>query len=432
MLKQKVAASILLALVVLALVLFLAARGSTAARQSTATSSVAPQPVSSPTWVDRQKKQGFRSQSQYIAAEAIIMARNLYGKQANQYYADAATMKTAYAYWQRTCQHADGSLCEAAKSGNLQCVTFLAGVFASIDDELPYVGDANRFWDLYQHKEGWQEIAPGAIQTSAPMLGDLVVASGGRAGHLAIIVDLKAPAKGQDGSITVAEANAPSAFEQLTWHANGQVDVWSGYRFQGLIRQQEIAPCLRQQATPTQQQWAALAMEVAVHYGTPEKYFLRQICQSGFQISDARGHALISSSGGIGIAQLPANIARNIPRCVTNFVQNAQNCDQRVGSLPTGVGIDPTVPAQALPAAAYTMSILYNHYRQNPLVQTAQDTLAAYTMALAAYNAGPSVVDNAVNTCGSVKTAGWLSCLDHQQADHHTRDYIRAVLGEKA
>ncbi len=430
MLKQKVAA---LALVVLALALFLTIRGFTTTGQSTAgqpmaTPGIAPQPVSSPTWVDTQKKQGFRSQGEYIAAEAIIMTRNLYGKQANQYYADAATMKTAYAYWQRTCRDADGSLCEAAKSGNLQCVTFLAGVFASIDDELPAISDADRFWDLYQHQEGWQEITPSAIRANPPALGDLVVANGGRAGHLAIIVDLKVPTKGQDGSITVAEANAPSAFEQLTWHTDGRIDIWPGYHFQGLLRQQEIAPCLRQQATPAQQQWAALAMEVAVHYGTPAKYFLRQICQSGFQISDTQGHALISASGGIGIAQLPANVARNIPRCITNFVQNAQNCDQRVGSLPAGVGIDPTVPAQALPAAAYTMSMLYNHYRQNPRMQAAQDTLAAYTMALAAYNTGSAAVDNAVQTCN---IAGWLDCLDHQQADHHTRDYIRAVLGAK-
>lgn len=431
MLKQKAVAPIVSVLVGLALILFLAACGSTTASQTVATPSIAPQPVSSPTWVDTQKKQGFRSQGQYIAAEAIIMARDLYGNQTNEYYADAATMQAAYAYWQRTCRNADGSLCKAARSSNLQCVTFLAGVFASIDDELPYIGDANRFWDLYQNKNGWQEIAPRAIRTASPALGDLVVASGGSAGHLAVIVDLKAPAKGQDGSITVAEANAPSAFEQLTWHANGQIDVWSGYHFQGLIRQQEIAPCLRQQATPIQQQWAALAMEVAVHYSTPEKYFLRQICQSGFQTSDAHGHALISASGGIGIAQLPASVARSIPLCITNFQQNAQDCDQRVGSLPAGIGIDPTVPMQALPAAAYTMSMLYDHYRRNPLVQAAQDTLAAYTMALAAYNAGSSAVDRAVHTCGSIKTAGWLDCLDHQQADHHTRSYIRAVLGVK-
>jgi hypothetical protein len=65
-------------------------------------------------------------------------------------------------------------------------------------------------------------------------------------------------------------------------------------------------------------------------------------------------------------------------------------------------------------------------------VQASQDTLAAYTMALAAYNAGLSVVDRAVSTCGSIKTAGWLDCLDHQQADHHTRAYIRVVLDVKA
>jgi hypothetical protein len=387
---------------------------------------VAPVSVDTPTWVAGMKQQGFATHGQYLAAQAIALSHSIYGALENEYYADDPTLRPAIAYWNRACQNAHGSLCADAQSGNLQCVEFVAAIFAVIDDELPYIGNANQFWTLYQGKPGWQEIPASAVRQQTPAPGDMVAWSGGKAGHLALVVDVQPPAHGHDGSITVVQTEAADLFDRLTWHANGTIDSWPGYTLQGFIRQQEIAPCLQQQSTPLQQHWEALAMQAAVHYGTPAKYLLQQICQSGFQTTNSAGHVLVSPTGAIGIAQLSPSLARQVPRCVINFVNNAANCAQMPGSLPSGKGVDPTKPEEALPAAAYEMSALYAHYRQNKAVQGSQSELQAYTMALAAYNAGPELVDKAVNSC---QAQGWLNCLNQWQPDHHTQKYIDAVLG---
>lgn len=409
------------------LFLLLAACGGTGTTQP-AVEHLAPGAASIPAWFSGAKKQGFRSHGQYIAAKAIALASALYGPQANQYYADDPSLASVIAYWKQSCQNSDGSLCADARSGSLQCVEFVSAVFAQIDDELPYGGDANQFWKLYQDKSGWQELSAGMLShaKALPELGDIMDWSGNGVGHLAIVIDQQAPTGSSDGYIVVAQANAASAIERLTWHRNGQIDSWPGYQFLGFIRQQELAPCLQQQVTPTQQAWETLAIEAAVHYGTPSRYFLRQLCQSGFQANNQQRQPLLSSSGAIGIAQLPESVAVHIPRCVINFVANAPNCEQLPGSLPTGTGINPALPEEALPAAAYEMSLLYSHYLHNKAVQVPQDEVAAYSMALAAYNAGTTAVDQAVSTCGKIR---WLDCLDSQQKNHITRNYVHVVLG---
>jgi hypothetical protein len=387
---------------------------------------IAPVSAEAPAWFTNAKQKGFTTHGQYLAAQAIALSNSIYGSNNNQYYADDPVLSPAIDYWKRACQSADGSLCAEAKSGNLQCVEFVAAAFATIDDELPAIGDANRIWSLYQGKPGWQEIPVKAGSQPAPALGDIATWSGGTAGHMALVVDVVPPANGHDGSITVVQTEATDLYDKLIWHTNGQIDSWKGYTLQGFIRQQELAPCLLQQSTAQQQQWETLAVQAAVHYGTPTKYLLRQICQSGFQTTDSFGNVLISSGGGLGVAQLLPQVAAQIPRCVIDVIHNAPDCAQMPGSLPAGKGIDPARPQEALPAAAYEMSMLYAHYQQNKAVKGPDSQLQAYQMALAAYHDGSALVDKAVNSC---QKQGWLFCLDQWQPSYQTQVYIDAVLG---
>jgi hypothetical protein len=385
---------------------------------------VAPSGAYPPSWFNSAKKLGFSTHGQYIAAEAISIASALYGPQTNQYYSDDPTMAPVIAYWQKSCHNADGSLCTDAKSGNLQCVEFVSAVFAQIDDQLPYGGNADQFWSLYQNRPGWQEIAADAVEHTPPALGDVAVWSGNSTGHMAIVVDMQPPTKQKDGHITIAQSNAAYPFENLIWHTDGRIDSWQGYQLQGFIRQQQIAPCLQMNATPTQQQWETQAIEAAVYYGIPSKYFLQQLCQSGFQAQNGQSH-----SQGIGIAQLPAQVAKTIPRCVINFLANPQRCDQHPGSLPAGKGIDATQPGQAIPAAAFEMSLFYTHYTGNHLLHIPQDDIEAFKLALAAYRSGQKNVDWAIDSCGKTR---WLGCLDNKQKNHDASTYVNTILALKS
>lgn len=400
--------------------IFWPAAASSSSRQFTR---VAPDSVEAPAqYVTLGQQNRLATQNQYLTAEAVSLAESLYGAQNNQYYSDERVLNKALAYWQRTCHKADGSICDDAKSGSLQCVEFIAGVFASLDDELPVVGDARQFWRLYQHRAGWLEIPAQTLHGQvAPQVGDIAAWSGGSDGHLAIVVDLRSPNATQDGSITVVQSNSPDRFDRLTWHINGQVDAWPGFTLQGFIRQQQVAPCLQKQATSEQLRWEVLAEQAAVHNGTPMLYFLKQICQTGFHKTDRQGHVLISPQGALGIAQLPASVAASVPPCGMTINSDPLNCSAALYAA-VGHGADPTQPEQALPAAAYVMSTLYRHY----LTQDPQNQFEAYRMALAAYNTGSATVDNAVNTC---TTTNWLSCINNVQSDHHTANYIQAILG---
>jgi hypothetical protein len=198
-----------------------------------------------------------------IAAEATLMQNNLYGIQTNQYNDNNPVFQKAIQYWQETCHNPDGSYCDEAKSGSLQCVEFVTGVFASVGSPLPQdgIGNGNQFWQLYHHRLGWTEIPVGGM----PALGDIVAWSQQpdphqpRAtlyGHLAIIVDFRAPTLQHDGFVTVADANAPGTlypgsdqpgnFYRMTWHSNSYIrshiprpdvlDTWPYFHVQGFIR----------------------------------------------------------------------------------------------------------------------------------------------------------------------------------------------------
>src|SRR5437879_8010384 len=153
--KRKPSMIHIIALFCVGLLLFLSSCSSLPA--TVAVQRVEPQPTGWPSWEQFGKKQIFTSHGQYIAAETLALAHSLYGSQYNEYYADDPMLTSVLAYWQSTCQASNGSLCAEARSGNLQCVEFITGAFAAIDDELPYVGNANTFWNAYRNEAGWQE-----------------------------------------------------------------------------------------------------------------------------------------------------------------------------------------------------------------------------------------------------------------------------------
>ena len=114
--------------------------------------------------------------------------------------------------------------------------------------------------------------------------------------------------------------------------------------------------------------YIALARADAVKWGISPDYYQRQIQQESHFDPYAQ-----SGVGAIGIAQfMPSTAAL--------------------------YNINPYDPVQALDGGAHMMSDLNNEFNGD------------YAKALAAYNAGPGAVDDAVAACGSA----WLSCMDGQ------------------
>jgi len=124
-------------------------------------------------------------------------------------------------------------------------------------------------------------------------------------------------------------------------------------------------------------QLVAIAQQDAINAGIDPTYFVRQInLESGFNPN------AVSPGGAEGIAQFMPSTA-------------------------AGLGINPFDPVQALQAAAQMMARYYHQYGD-------------YAKALAAYNAGPATLQNAVNSCG----ANWLSCMPAQ-----TQNYVHTIMG---
>ena len=166
--------------------------------------------------------------AQALMRAALLLQSKISGSRANTYdQSDPFMQQMVIPYWKQSCQNPDGTLCDLAKPGNLNCVEFVTAVFALTSDPLPVHPDAETFWTTYQHRAGWLEIPspssfPGSARV-APQLGDMMVWKGGRHteqqadgrivpveyGHIAIIVSFFPPSVGEDGFLEVAQANAP-------------------------------------------------------------------------------------------------------------------------------------------------------------------------------------------------------------------------------
>ena len=315
-----------------------------------------------------------------VVQAAFTMQAHLFGPRATLY--DRDFPQTVIAYWNSICHG-----CTEMQSGSLQCVMFVLGAYALAGQPLHIWGNAIDFWALYQRQPGWTEVPTGR---GIPLPGDVLVWQGGAFGHVAVVTSVVPPTSTQDGSVTVAEANAPgnrfpgSALPGNWYTMPIRPDLsfatWAGYRVLGFPHQKitladgagELPPGLSL-AMPL----VRLAWDEAVAAGIPPGYFVRQINQESGFVPDAR-----SPAGAEGIAQfMPETAAR--------------------------LGVNPFDPASALHGAAQLMASLVQQYHQD------------YAKALAAYNAG----SGAVTRCMQMQPTTWLSCLPTE-----TQQYVKDIL----
>src|SRR6266566_3918209 len=176
-----------------------------------------------------------------VAQAALAMAPHLHGTPDAWY--DAGMPQPVLQFWSQACPPGSGCWSDW-QEGSLQCVLFVTGAYALSGSPLPAAGNAIDFWSLYQNRPGWVEIpsatAPPA-QRGLPLPGDIMVWSDPppRVGHVAIVVRIKPPAGGKNGSVTFAEANGPGALVTETLLPDLTVVTWSNpvpYTVLGYIR----------------------------------------------------------------------------------------------------------------------------------------------------------------------------------------------------
>lgn len=385
-----------------------------------------------------------------FANAAQLLQSKLFGSRANDYDPNDPLMKNVVVpYWAKSCQNPDGSLCNLAKPGQLNCVEFVTAAYDMAGDPLPVHPDAETFWTTYQNMSGWQEIPspssfPGAAHKD-PSPGDMVIWKGGRHvekqadgtmkeveyGHIGVLVSYAPPVGGKDGMVEVAEANAPgNKFAPVSLnpyvpssqpgntytmaiHQDYTISTWgayvddstkpptqySAYSILGFIHQIQQPQVALQQTGPyatslppgvtAQMPYVQAAIDAANTAGIPSGYFVRQIQQeSGFN------RYAQSPVGAEGIAQfMPATAA--------------------------GLGVNPWDPASALPGAARMMAASVRTYRGD------------YAKALAAYNGGDGVVQYAEQqVTAALKARQTGQALDWRTyLPNETKNYIHIIMG---
>ncbi len=201
-----------------------------------------------------------------IVQASLSLQDHITGPRSNQYNSGDPFMRPVLDYWAKSCPGSGpNGICELAQSGNLQCVEFVTAAYWLAGDPLPSAPDAEQFWDTYAAFASWQRIpSPSAFPTApkqAPNLGDLMVFRGGahlsnghlvEFGHIGVVVGFDAPLAEHDGSIEIAEANAPGtkfppqstnpfiASDKpgntyvMTVHPDYRIDTWGPYSLGGV------------------------------------------------------------------------------------------------------------------------------------------------------------------------------------------------------
>jgi hypothetical protein len=177
--------------------------------------------------------------------------------------------------------------------------------------------------------------------------------------------------------------NYPSSSGQalcIFSHGDGAyTDPYSIQSHSGSHKSQQLPPAQPLYAPHAPQgSYEDIARQAALSAGINPDLFIRQIRQESAFNSGA-----MSPAGAIGIAQFMPATAANM-------------------------GVDPYNPVQSLYGAAHLMANLSAMYGGN------------YAMALAAYNAGPGIVQYAINMGGS----NWRAYLPAE-----TQNYIAVIMG---
>lgn len=173
-----------------------------------------------------------------VADAALAIAAHLSGNPDVWY--DSGLPAAVLQFWADGCP--PGSQCWIDwQEGSLQCVMLVTGAYALAGSPLPAAGNAIDFWSLYQNRPGWIEIPSDSAPPSErglPMPGDIMVwwDAPPAVGHVAIVVGVKPPVGGQNGSVTFAESNGPGPIITQTLLPDLTVVTWHGYIVLGYIR----------------------------------------------------------------------------------------------------------------------------------------------------------------------------------------------------
>ena len=257
-------------------------------------------------------------------------------------------MARVMGYWKTYCSDGKGGLCEAARSGSLQCVEVVTAAYWLAGDPLPVIGNAEDFGILYANRMQWERLPspssfPG-VAFLAPLPGDLMVWKGGgffqagrwyEFGHLAIVVSYRPPFGGHNGTIEVAQANAPGNryanpntpgnTYTMVVYPNGHIATWGptadagGYQVLGFLRHLSVLQLPKVLGNTAATHTLPHGMRFTIPYvreawndalavKIPPGYFVRQVnMESHFN------PRAVSATGAIGIAQFLPATARGLP-----------------------------------------------------------------------------------------------------------------------
>ncbi|GHO42795.1 CHAP domain-containing protein [Ktedonospora formicarum] len=103
----------------------------------------------------------------------------------------------------------DCSVVQLTCGNGFQCAMFISTVFGLSGNALPAKGNAIDYWranhSIYENA-GWKYINNGS---GMPSIGDLAVMDHGVYGHIMLVVGVTPPSGGKDGTVYLAQGNAP-------------------------------------------------------------------------------------------------------------------------------------------------------------------------------------------------------------------------------